>query len=822
MPPSTEDVASAHPQADLDHLLHQPVDLDELLLHVEREAAARDDRPTKACLSILDAAEYGSIHYDQKAHPGLTRTNPQTKSMVPFELLLGGSATTTALSPTRTAPYVDNLEDETTDFKDIFDDFVDFNNLPSTESPTNSNLEHQAHLTSNIQTHNKLGTVASHTAGSAVIDRIELPRLPQAHHLVSVDSVTANLISQMRPYQIESRPEGSLDQLATRQFFPEKLECIARTEQCLTPPSKVALSHELLWKQPGLRLLDEEDDEEPLNSSLGMSEELLASPASPVAQECLSHFGGDIPQHWASRPPLRTASSSRLDAIPIVDACLLQDTKFEVRVEDTKVVHNEMDTPTGSTLPQTSVAATTTKIEDVHTPMTAELSNIKTGPDIQSHFDVTKVPPGQKRKASSELLKRETGMSSALAKGFQMPTTTQEQSAKRRLIDTIRQTRPVHLNSKGDNSKFSATGALSSFLDLRAGRFKKPSLPSVETSDSILASRCSSPLFCTPDVQPYLNARSTVEIEMCKNGSASLKFDPIFVSQASEPSPDDQVDIPCTPKETPKTLASFNPPYTPLTDPRVIMLDESLVRSRRLMAVIDRQDDKMLRCVYRRFSSTPDVILNPKACLIITNLQALKQKSLPGTKSSSAQTIQDRVHTLSLQFEQVYVLIALPNPSAGPAPGQMETVAGFAGFCASMRLSRLDCGTATPVWIVAPSTTSMQAKCGLDPVTAWTYHLICQHGQPVLPSMSFIDDTTVWETFLRDAGVNTLAAQVMLGMLKKDGNAGGGDQAVSDSCREKWGLGRLVSMSEQARREMFEGLVGEKVLRRLAEVLKGQ
>ncbi|KPI35500.1 uncharacterized protein AB675_10960 [Cyphellophora attinorum] len=819
LPSSTEDDSLAQAQAGLDHPLHQPVDLDELLLHGERGAAARDGRSMHEAQSRLDSAEYDSIDYDQTAHTAPTTTDLPMKSMAPTELSLGGTATTTALSPTCTASYVDNLEDQTNGPKDIFDDFVDFDSFPSTESPVKGDVEHQVQIRSNVQPHSELGTAASQAAAPASINQLELPRLPPAYHLVAVDVMTANLISQLQPYQTKSWPKDGLDHLAARHFFPEQIDCTARTEQYLTPPSKVASSHELLWKQPGLRLLDEDDDEEPLESSLDLSDEVSANPTSSAAQACLSQIGGDVPQHSASRPSLRTASSSTPDPSSIVDACLLQDTKFGVRVEDTKVVQQNSDTPSRSTLPQKAIAATTTKMDEFHKLATAELLEIKTEPDIKSRLGVTQVPAGQKRKASSELLKRETDMSSALAKGFQMPTITWQQPAKRRLIDTIRQTRPVHLNSKGDNPKFSATGALSSFLDLRAGRFKKPSLPSAETSESILASRCSSPLFCPPDVQPSPNPRNTVETELCRNGPTSLKFDPIFVSQASESPPDDQVDVPSTLKETLKALAMDSPTYTPLTHPRVIMLDESLVRKKRLMAVIDRQDDKMLRCVYRRLCSTPDVILSPKVCLLITNLQALKQKSLPGTKSSSAQTIQDRVHILSLQFEQVQVIIALPDPSSASVPGQMETVAEFAACCASIRFSQPDSGTVTPVWIVTSPTTSTQTKSDLDPVTAWIFHLICQHSLPVLPNMSFIDDTTVWETFLRDAGVNALAAQVMLGMLKKDGDAGGGEgsaqQAVSDSGRESWGLGRLVSMSEQARREMFEALVGEKALSRL-------
>ena len=70
---------------------------------------------------------------------------------------------------------------------------------------------------------------------------------------------------------------------------------------------------------------------------------------------------------------------------------------------------------------------------------------------------------------------------------------------------------------------------------------------------------------------------------------------------------------------------------------------------------------------------------------------------------------------------------------------------------------------------------------------------------------SFIDDTTLWEVFLSKIGLNPLASQLMLGMLKRK-------TAAPDGA---WGLRKLVCMSEVEREEMFGGLLGRRCLERV-------
>jgi len=81
---------------------------------------------------------------------------------------------------------------------------------------------------------------------------------------------------------------------------------------------------------------------------------------------------------------------------------------------------------------------------------------------------------------------------------------------------------------------------------------------------------------------------------------------------------------------------------------------------------------------------------------------------------------------------------------------------------------------------------------------------------------ALLRDETLWEVFLRKAGINPLAAQLMLGLLKK----AEGEVLQAYQNNDLWGLRRLVAMSEHERTEIFEGIVGRKTLDGLNSFLR--
>ena len=84
-----------------------------------------------------------------------------------------------------------------------------------------------------------------------------------------------------------------------------------------------------------------------------------------------------------------------------------------------------------------------------------------------------------------------------------------------------------------------------------------------------------------------------------------------------------------------------------------------------------------------------------------------------------------------------------------------------------------------------------------------------------------IQEETLWELFLRKAGMNAMAAQVILGMLKRperhpqEGVVAGGRPESGRT----WGLGKFVSMPPDERLRVFGGLVGVSAIERINDVM---
>lgn len=75
-----------------------------------------------------------------------------------------------------------------------------------------------------------------------------------------------------------------------------------------------------------------------------------------------------------------------------------------------------------------------------------------------------------------------------------------------------------------------------------------------------------------------------------------------------------------------------------------------------------------------------------------------------------------------------------------------------------------------------------------------------------------IHDETLWELFLRQAGLNPVAAQVVLATLKRP-------DAHDFQAEQSWGLRRLVQMKAEERANMFGEMIGRRAVERLSTVL---
>lgn len=839
------------------------VDLDRLLLQVEFEASKSDQggggAPT--CDRQHDAADpiqcrSSSVAEDSGGEPAAY-----------------GNISSNEETPASTALVAD--VDQSLDT--FFDGLVD---LGSPRSTKTSSLEPESKPAGSLPKSPTEPNERAHVQPASV-DHVEVPRLRKLTVAHTDSQPLDDFTSSLESYRVDQDPDFSSKlfahaQQAAKAVFVERLNGNCPPDlspsRYLCLPSKILRSEELLWKQEGLRLLDNDGIENCLDLDNEFIERLTASPARVAGNKHKLRDEDEVTGvvHTFRSPVTAPGPTALERSSPCVSVDTSDHSAPQLRIKQEHDVSCEWMTetpasaatskdPDGPSLrlqksspsPKEEIRADTGSFgEQVGVPQ----SRAPEVPPSASKSSQNGMPAGCWLEQNFPHLKRQrhvldrlrrpavpqnvgTGSHSARPNPIKgSPSRVlgdSDGSENLRAVSTV--LLPVEGPWTGDPPKFSASGALSSFLDLRAGRFKKPILPALQASESTIVSRChddASALVEDSEI-PFASRQNSHRTLMCNQDS--LMYDPIIVSQMSEQLPDEHVEIPATQAEPSEQASQEVPPYKSLTEQRVIVLDENLVRNKSLMSVLDHQDEGMLRCIYRRLDSTPDLMLSPRTCLLCTNLQVLKQKSLPGVKSPTTQTVQDRLRTLSPQFEQIFILVAVPSTSASspPSPDLVKTMTDFTTFCISLQLQALTPIKVTPIWVTIPPSPTTRRKYAsngvphLDPLTAWTWHLIHQHSHPVLPDMSFIDATTIWELFLREASINALAAQVMLGMLKRDSpiitSEAAEDGLKSDDVTDTeqgWGLRRLVSMSAQTRRKVFGEVVGDKCLQQLESALR--
>lgn len=202
------------------------------------------------------------------------------------------------------------------------------------------------------------------------------------------------------------------------------------------------------------------------------------------------------------------------------------------------------------------------------------------------------------------------------------------------------------------------------------------------------------------------------------------------------------------------------------------------------------------------------MILSPSTGLLWTNLQNIKQRSLPGQISRSM--IRDRITRAAKRYERLIILISGGNdniidplnegdtiqPSLDPMTDcDCAALAEFMAFCSTLR----------------EDVQALFVPGGDEQLAQWIVATMVKYGSD---NMSLIQDETLWELFLRRAGMNAFAAQALLCELGPPSRGFGRQEAVES------GLRAFVNMSLEERFRRFEGLLGGRsVLIRVSESL---
>ena len=198
-----------------------------------------------------------------------------------------------------------------------------------------------------------------------------------------------------------------------------------------------------------------------------------------------------------------------------------------------------------------------------------------------------------------------------------------------------------------------------------------------------------------------------------------------------------------------------------------------------------------------------DIILSPSTGLILTSLQKIKQQALPGQSTRSP--VRDRIQQAATRYERLVVLVSRTNSQSDSDILDID------------KLDESDCETMTSLTaflnqLPALSENSVILSDGdTDGIATWIVSLMVRYSSE--GSIALLQDETQWEIFLRHAGLNAFAAQMVLADSKGTAGDDGG----------LWGLRKFVFMSPTERCRKFEGLLGGKgLLERVGKVLDAQ
>ncbi|KAI4182160.1 MAG: hypothetical protein LQ348_004890, partial [Seirophora lacunosa] len=168
--------------------------------------------------------------------------------------------------------------------------------------------------------------------------------------------------------------------------------------------------------------------------------------------------------------------------------------------------------------------------------------------------------------------------------------------------------------------------------------------------------------------------------------------------------------------------------------------------------------EKKMRLVRSGPEAPPDeadLVLSPSTGLILTGLQKIKQQSLPGQAARSP--VRERIRRIAARCHL--------------EESDCEALVSLSAF-----LNHLEALSESELILIDDDTTV---------VATWIVSLMIKHSWE--GPVELVQEETQWEVFLRQAGMNAFAAQVVLAVMKTAQGSDGG----------LWGLRNLVSMSGQ-------------------------
>ncbi|KAF2799016.1 hypothetical protein K505DRAFT_391227 [Melanomma pulvis-pyrius CBS 109.77] len=216
-----------------------------------------------------------------------------------------------------------------------------------------------------------------------------------------------------------------------------------------------------------------------------------------------------------------------------------------------------------------------------------------------------------------------------------------------------------------------------------------------------------------------------------------------------------------------------------------------------------------------------DLLLSPSTGLIFTTLQQVKQRALPGQRDQSPQ--HERIAKLQLRYERLIVLVSEglgrdieEQGSSRPVDNRdKEAITALELFTSKMEAEIIVKYVRGGELALARSIVGEMASWGLP------------HGSKDIGNLKMLQDETYWELFLRRAGFNSFAAQVILASLHtsypialSSSSPSSLNTSTSANTIEVYGLPAFILATGEERVQRFQVLLGgSRVLTRVNKVL---
>ena len=338
-------------------------------------------------------------------------------------------------------------------------------------------------------------------------------------------------------------------------------------------------------------------------------------------------------------------------------------------------------------------------------------------------------------------------------------------------------------------SRFSVFAATDDFMSIRMGKIRKP----VHGQDVASAREATA-----KDINPVIQDPPSTDLTKSDNAYPPLNTEALLPDQ-------EQPTVPCT-FIISSTIISQLKLVRTIRDlyPASNLIERDFSQHALSSATANKPPTSHDLIKLDPICHEADILLSPGVGLVLTTLQKLHQRPLPGSQITTP-IFQTRLSLMAPRYTTLLVLVShnqLPNaPFAPLGSSDCAAIVELIAFTHGPVFVSLDTEVQT---VFVPGGESELAR--------WVVGLMAKYGS-THRNFDPAEDETTWELWLRRAGMNSFAAQAVLAKLRPP-------EGSSPSLSELWGLPRFVAMGGQERLRRFAGLMGgEGVLRRVGNLL---